>query len=125
MASKLVAGLAVFFLVMNLWSGVLMSTGVGGMVGVDTRVGGDDAVDTVNQTAEDIDTGSPTGSTLFGMYNVLSDAFSSLSAPVTAGPTMLHRAGVPSILAFGLLQNVILAVYGYGIISLLMRYDVL
>lgn len=116
---------AVFFLAMNLFAGVWISTGVAGDIGVDTRVGGGDEVDSAIDNASEVQSGAPTGSTLFGMYNVLADTLSTLALPVTAGPTMLHRAGVPEVITHDILQNLILFVYATGIIELLLRYEVL
>lgn len=96
-----------------------MSTGVAGMLGLDTEVGGDEKVDSAVNNASEIRSGAPTGSTLFGMYNVLTDVLSTLALPITAGPMMLRRAGVPTVLTDALLQPIIAIVYALGIISFL------
>lgn len=111
--------MAVFFLTMNLFSGMVMASGVGAMIGVDTAVGGGDEIDTATGVGKNVSTGAPTGSTLFGMYNVLADTVAKLSAPITAGPTMLRRAGVPSVITDTFLQPIIAIVYSIGIISFL------
>jgi len=110
--------LALFFLSMNLFAGLLMTSGVAGMVGAETVVGGDEQVsEAVNQSG-DIDSGAPTGSTLFGMYQVLADGVRTLAAPVRAGPQMLKRLPLfPDILADAFLQPLIVMVYAVGIIS--------
>jgi hypothetical protein len=102
---------------MNLFSGIVMSTGVGAMIGVDTAVGGDEKVDSAVQNASEVRSGAPTGSTLFGMYNVLAGGLSQLALPVTAGPQMLHRAGVPGVITNKLLTPLIAIVYALGVIS--------
>lgn len=111
--------LAVFFLSLSLFSGFLMTTGVAEMVGIETSVGGGDEIDEAVNQSEDIRSGSPTGSTLFGMYNVLADGLSTLALPITAGPTMLERAGLPSQFTNMILQPIIAIVYALGIISFL------
>lgn len=111
--------MAIFFLCMNLFSGVVMSTGVGAMIGVDTAVGGDDEVDRAVDSSGNVSAGAPTGSTLFGMYNVLADGLATISLPVTAGPQMLDRAGVPGVIANQLLQPVIAIVMALGVMSYL------
>lgn len=111
--------MAVFFLTMNLFSGMVMASGVGAMIGVDTAVGGDDKVSEAVDEQDNISSGAPTGQTLFGMYNALSEAVGTLAAPVTAGPTMLRRAGVPSAITHDFLQPIIAIVYAIGIISFL------
>lgn len=109
--------MAVFFLTMNLFSGIVMSTGVGAMIGVETTVGGEEQVNKSVQSAQEVRSGAPTGSTLFGMYNVLADGLNSLALPVTAGPDMLNRAGVPSVVTDKLLTPIIAIIYALGIIS--------
>ena len=109
--------LAIFFLAFNLFSGFVMATGLGAMVGVETSVGGDQAVENATSQAEEYQTGAPTGSTLFGMYNVLSIGLSTLTAPITAGPTMLSQVGMPSALKNMVLIPIISVVYAIGILS--------
>lgn len=111
--------LVIFFLSMNLFSGLLISTGTASVIGVETEVGGDDKVNESTNQADDVSSGAPTGSTLFGMYNVLANGLSTLALPVTAGPTMLNRAGVPGAITGGVLQPIILIVYALGVISFL------
>lgn len=116
---RVITVMAIFFLTMNLFAGTLMSTGVGDMLGVSTEVGGDEEIDQATNESDEISSGSPTGSTLFGMYNVLASGLSTILVPVTAGPTMLSRAGLPTEITFGIIQPVILIVYALGIMSFL------
>lgn len=95
--SRPVTTLLLFFLAFNLFAATLMSTGVAATVGIETNIGGDDEVDeTLDQANGTVETGAPTGQTLFGMYNVLANGFNTLVGTVTAGHTMLAQAGVPS-----------------------------
>lgn len=95
--SRPVTTLLLFFLAFNLFAATLMSTGVAGTIGIETNIGGDEEVDkTLEKANGTVETGAPTGSTLFGMYNVLANGFNTLVGTVTAGHTMLAQAGVPS-----------------------------
>lgn len=96
--------LVVFFLAFNLFAGLLMTTGVAAMLGLDATVGGDDAVDDATQDAQSTDTGTATGGTLFGMYNVLAGGFGDIAEVIYPGLTMLERAGVPGFLTNQLLE---------------------
>lgn len=115
--SRPITLLAVFFLTLNLFSGIVMSSGVGAMIGIETTAAGDDKVDAAVENASEIRSGAPTGSTLFGMYNALADGLNTLALPVTAGPDMLKRAGVPGVITDGLLTPIIAIIYALGIIS--------
>lgn len=111
------------FLFLNLWAGVLMSTGVAQTIGVDTAVGGDDALDTTRDRADDVESGAPTGSTLFGMYNVLAGGVAALTTITTAGPTMLQQAGVVPPVLGTMLKTIFSVVIAVGIISFLRGWD--
>lgn len=111
--------LAIFFLALNLFAGMVMATGIGGMLGLETDLGGDEEVDDAVRESGNVSSGAPTGSTLFGMYNVLAGLLSTLAAPITAGPTMLRQAGVPEAITNSFLTPLISVVYAIGIISFL------
>lgn len=111
--------LAVFFLSVNLFSGFVLTTGIGADMGMETQVGGDDKADWAVENASEIASGAPTGQTLFGMYNVLADGLSTLALPVTGGPQMLERAGVPSELVNQIIQPIVAVVIAVGMISFL------
>lgn len=95
--------LVVFFLAFNLLAGILLSTGIAGMLNLDADVGEDEKVtESVNQ-AEKVSTGTPLGNTLFGMYNVLAGGLQKVFAVIFPGLSMLERAGVPSYITKDLL----------------------
>lgn len=121
--AKLLPALAIFALALNLWAGVMMSSGAAATMGIDTAVGGDDAVEQSQEQAEGFRSGAPTGSTLFGMYNVLSGVLSTLAMPVTALPTMLRRAGTPTVITNALLRPILITVYALGTVSFLRGYS--
>jgi hypothetical protein len=111
--------LAIFFLLMNLTAGVMMSSGVGETIGIETDVGGDEKVEqSVNQAGGfSAGQGGPVVNTLFAMYYALTNALGTITVPVTAGPQMLARAGVPGVIAYGMLQPVIIVIYAVGLLS--------
>lgn len=90
--------LVVFFVGLNLFSGMLASTGVAAMLGIQADVGGDSAVQDRIDENQNVSSGAPTGSTLFGMYNVLSSQIASLFGVIYPGLIMLYNAGVPAFI---------------------------
>jgi len=120
--AKLLPILAVFALCLNLFSGLLMTPAAAGTLGINPAVGGDQKVDQAQQQAGEFRSGAPTGSTLFGMYNVLSNVLSTLALPVAGLPNMLNRAGVPSQLT-GMMKIVLSVVYALGTVSFLRGYS--
>lgn len=120
MGMRIIEVMVVFFLAMNLFSGMLISTGVAADIGLDGQVGvgGDDAADQAQNSAEEISTGAPTGSTLFGMYNVLAKTLGQLRTIAFGGPAMFANAGVPGFITVPM-EAVMAVVYGIGIIKFL------
>lgn len=108
--------LLVFFMVLNLFSAALMSTGVASSIGIETNVQGSDEVNQTVENATNIEAGSPTGSTLFGMYNALAGTLEAMVDIVTAGPTLLNQAGVPSVIT-GMLAPIFFVIIGIDILS--------
>jgi len=89
-----VTTLVVFFLAFQLFAVMLSGTGAAGAIGVDVEVGEDSAANDLTDQNE-LPTGSPSGGTLFGMYNVIGGFLSSIYDFVFPGLRMLNRAGVP------------------------------
>lgn len=115
--SRPVTTLLFFFLFFNLFAATLMSTGVAATIGIETNIGGGDEVDeSLDKANGTIETGAPTGSTLFGMYNVLADGINTIVGTVTAGHTMLAQAGVPGAIT-GMLNSLFAIVIVIDIIS--------
>lgn len=118
-----VTALAVSMLALNLFAGLLASTGVAAGLGLSTAVGGDKAANnTIANASDQIDTGAPTGSTLFGFYNVLTSGFSVIAGVVTAAPTMLNNAGVPNQIT-DLIRNMTVLAYAIDLISFARGYS--
>lgn len=93
--------LVVFFISMNLLAAIIP----GSALGLDTNVGGDAVRERIPEDAENdsIQSGAPTGQTLFGMYNVLSTQVSNLFSVIFPGLNMLERAGAPTEILYGVL----------------------
>lgn len=112
--------MVVFFLALNIFSNMLLVTGVAETMGLEgqVEVGGDEESEKVQEETGDVSTGAPTGSTLFGMYNVLAGTLETISDIAFAGPKMLNNAGLPDGITNGL-SVLIGVVYALGLISFL------
>lgn len=116
--------LAVFFLAFSLFSQLLISTGVAATIGIDARIGGQDATDEVTKTAnDDLKSGAPTGETLFGMYNVLTGTLTDILAIFNPGLRMLSNAGMPDYLIEGFLMPLVSLIKIIGVMSFLRGWD--
>jgi len=93
--SRPVTTLAIFFFALSIFSGTLQTTGVANDLGLTNNVGGSEAANEVSDTARNAQTGAPTGSTLFGLYNVLGGQLSNILSIFNPGMRMLYNAGVP------------------------------
>ena len=116
--------LAVFLLSLSLFSQLLLSTGVAAAIGIDSRVGGQEAADEAVKETENVRSGSPTGSTLFGMYNVLASQVAGILQILNPGLRMMYNIGVPAAIVggpntIGFLPPLFSLVKGIGIISFL------
>lgn len=108
--------LVVFFLGANLFMGMLGAAGMGSMLGITTEVGGDENVSEIT-SKDQVNTGAPTGSTLFGMYNVLTGQITNIFHFIFPGLAMLHRAGVPSMITAGFLAPLFSVLIVFDVIS--------
>lgn len=98
-----VTTLVVFFIAFNLFAGAMLSTGIAGVLGLNAAVGGDSAVDDQLSDAENFESGTATGDTLFGSNNVLTVQLADLFGVIYPGLDMLHRAGTPAWITGGIL----------------------
>jgi len=116
--------MAVFLLAFSLFGQMLMSTGVAATIGIDTNVGAEETTSEVTAAAnESTETGSSTGDTLFGLYNVLSVQIGDILNILNPGMTMLENAGVPDPIVNSLLQPLATVIKAIGIISFLRGWD--
>ena len=116
--------LAIFFLSLSLFSGVLISSGVAATIGIDGNVQNNQAADQVqDNVTQATQTGSPGDQTLFGLYNVLATQLSKVLGIFNPGLVLLSNAGVPDFLVNGLLIPVVSLVKFIGIVSFLRGWD--
>lgn len=118
-----VTTLVVFFVAFNLFAGMLMSTGVASTLGLDAQVGEDGEFDKTTGDASDIESGTPQGDNLFGMYNVLATQVGSLFDTIFPGLRMLNRAGVPAYITGGFLGPLFSVMIMIGTVSFLRGWD--
>lgn len=93
--------MAFFFISLSFFSQMLITTGVAGELGLDSRTGGDQAGEDIRSETDEVDSGAPTGNTLFGLYNVLSSQLATLLGIINPGLRMLYNVGVPAFLVGG------------------------
>lgn len=91
--------IVIFFVTMNVFAGVIIGLGVDSTMGLDGSI--HQQKDVANQEDFDIDTGTGTGSTLFGMYNVVLKQFTGLLESVFPAIQLLGNAGMPAELITG------------------------
>jgi len=87
----------IFFVAMNLFAGIFISTGTAAMLGIDDRVQQQAGVsdEIADNRQGNIDTGAGTGSTLFSMYNAVLGGFIGLFEKISPALALLGYAGVP------------------------------
>lgn len=115
--------LVVFFLSFNLFAGMLMATGVDGVLGIDANVGEDDEVQNLEDQTDDVSTGNGLGATLFAMYNALAGAIGSVFNFIFPGLLMLERAGVPSYITAGFMGPIFSVLIAFDVVSFLRGYN--
>jgi hypothetical protein len=118
MALNHVELLVIFTMSLNLFSGMLIASGAAADMGLagQVRVGGDQAVDAVVDNSSEVGTGAPTGSTLFGSYNVLAGQLAEIRRVAYAAPTIFGNLGAPGYITAPL-SALITVVYAFGIIK--------
>lgn len=121
--AKVLPVLAIFALGLSVFSGLLVQTGAAATMGISPSVGGQDEVDQATSQAEGFKSGAPTGSTLFGMYNVVSGVYSTLALPVTGLPNMLKLAGTPAPITNRIIQPILVVIYALGVASFLRGFN--
>jgi len=115
--------LVVFFVAFNLFAGVMVSTGVADMLGMDASVGEDSAVDGVAD-GQDLDTGSATDGTLFGSNNVIGAQLTNIFGVVFPGLRMLERAGTPNFITGAILGPLFSLFTVFSVASFVRGYSV-
>lgn len=115
----------VFFLALNVFAGVLMSTGAAATLGISAEVGGDQATQKLNQNTQGgLPTGSPSDGTLFGLYNVVGGVLSSIYDFVFPGLNMLNRVGVPAWLTDRILGDIFSLLITIDVAAFIRGYEI-
>lgn len=118
-----VTTLVVFFLAFQLFALMLASTGAAAAIGLDVTIGEQAATQQLTAQTNDVPTGSPTGGTLFGMYNVLGGFMSSVYSYVFPGLRMLNRVGVPLYITDRFLGDIFTLLIAIDIAAYVRGYD--
>jgi hypothetical protein len=119
--AKALTLLVVFFLSVNLFSGMLITTGAAATLGIDAETGESAAADDLTGN-NDVATGSPTDGTLFGLYNVVSSQVAGVFEFIFPGLAMLGRLGVPNFI-INVLGGVFSLILTLGIASFIRGFD--
>lgn len=118
-----VTALVVFFLAFQLFAVMLSGTGVAATIGLDVTIGEQAATDSLTSTTDEVPTGSPTGGTLFGLYNVVGSFMSSVYDYVFPGLRMLNRAGVPAYITDRFLGDIFTVLIAIDIAAFVRGYE--
>lgn len=117
-----VTTLVVFFLCFNLWAGLLTATGAAGAIGLDTAVGGDGERESLQDSVNEVPSGSGAGDTLFGLYNVLTRFIDTMFGFLMPGLDLLNNAGVPQDYT-DTLQNLFVVLISIDIVAFFRGYN--
>lgn len=117
-----VTTLVVFFLCFNLWAGLLTATGTAGAIGLDTAVGGDGERESLQDSVNEVPSGSGAGDTLFGLYNVLTRFIDTMFGFLMPGLDLLNNAGVPQAYT-DTLQNLFVVLISIDIVAFFRGYN--
>lgn len=107
----------VFFLAMNLFAGVMVATGTDATLGIDTEVGADAAANSITGQQSNVPSGGGAFSTLFGMYQILTNFVHGIFAFVFPAVGMLSAAGVPSVITNQIITPLLSLVFVLDIVS--------
>lgn len=88
--------IVMFLLFFNAGAGMLISTGVADEIGINPQTGNDDRLEAANESASNINPGSGSGGTLFGLYNALAQTLETIFNAILPGAAMLKTAGFPA-----------------------------
>lgn len=96
--------IVLFLLFFNGGAELLIDTGVAGDMGIDPATGNDEKLEKASEDARNVDPGTGTGGTLFGMYNALASTVGTIFDTIFPGAAML-KAAVPGGSAFNAFIN--------------------
>jgi len=134
--SRPVTTLAVGFVFMQLFAVALQAQGVTALLGVGTITQpcpDNPTADEVERIADckvsditsddNVESGTATGSTLFGMYNVLTGQLSKIYDVLYPGLNLLEHAGIPSWITEGIIGNLFSLMIFISLMSFLRGWD--
>lgn len=116
--------LVVFFLSLNVFAGVLGSTGAAATLGINVELGEDTAREELAQQTGELPTGSPSDGTLFGLYNVIGGFLSRVYDFIFPGLRMLNRAGVPVFITDRLMGDIFSLLITIDIAAFVRGYEI-
>lgn len=88
--------IVIFLLFLNAAAGAFVASGTAADWGISPTPGGDEALQTANETATSIQGSGGFGETLFGAFAGAANTFSAIFSVVFAGPLMIANLGVPA-----------------------------
>lgn len=88
--------LLVLLFFLNAGANVFVASGVAADWGMQPDPGGDDELQSANETASEFRPSGGFADTLFGLYASVTGTFQNVIGVATAGPTMIANMGVPS-----------------------------
>ena len=86
--------IAIFFVTMNIFAGIFLGLHIDDTIGLDGKI--QQQGDIADKGEFDIQTGTGTGSTLFGMYNVVLKQFTGFLENIFPAIYLFRVAGMPA-----------------------------
>lgn len=111
----------IFMVALNAFAGMIVGAGVDDTIGIDAHIGGDETINSVQSAANDPESGTGAGSTLFGMYHTVTQIVGRIFSILPAF-NMLGRAGVPWFI-IGFFTEVMGVIIGIDTVAFLRGYD--
>lgn len=118
-----VTTLVVFFVAFNLFAGVVVGVGIDSMLGIDATVDDPAFDEQADMSQDEVPTGTGSGESLLGLYNVLGGFVGSIYETLLPGLNLLERAGVPSFITTGILAPLFSILTVIALASYLRGYD--
>jgi len=90
--------IAVILFLLNASAGLMVASGFAEDVGVELDPGAGDELDAVNESSQNVSTGSSIGQTLFGTIAEVAKTAQSIFSIIFIAPIMFQNLGVPSFI---------------------------
>lgn len=88
--------LVIILFLLNASAGLMVASGYAADIGIDLDPGADDELDKANETAQNIQTGSSIGETLFGALAAAAKTVTTIFTVIFIAPLMFNNLGVPT-----------------------------